>query len=184
MVGGLHRKSRGPINPCAHIFFRRTQIRNVLRKWWKDQKLRKHSIYTHFPKDRNFEVCLRTKMTRSPCRRRTGEVVPRAEKFGDLTTADHKVLNEEGESWNNHRYAVVVQDLATQWIQPYPCKTKNFSGRKRVFESFSNRHKSQKYFLTIHWNLANLVKNYHGITELQHLIDPRQMVLLKERYAE
>ena len=29
---------------------------------------------------------------------------------------------------NNHRYAVVVQDLATQWIQSYPCKNKNFSG--------------------------------------------------------
>ena len=27
-------------------------------------KSRKHSIYTHFPKDRNFEICLRTKMTR------------------------------------------------------------------------------------------------------------------------
>ena len=25
-------------------------------------KSRKHSIYAHFPKDRNFEVCLRTKM--------------------------------------------------------------------------------------------------------------------------
>ena len=34
---------------------------------------RKHSIYTHFPKDRNCEVCLRTNMTRTPCRRRTGE---------------------------------------------------------------------------------------------------------------
>ena len=45
---------------------------------------------------------------------------PRADKFGDLITADHKVLNEEGESRNNHRYAVVVQDLATQWIQSLP----------------------------------------------------------------
>ena len=38
--------------------------------------------------------------------------------------ADHKVLNEGSESWNNHRYAAVVQDLATQWTQSYPCKTK------------------------------------------------------------
>ena len=44
---------------------------------------------------------------------RTGEAVPRAETLGDLITADHKVLNEEGASRNNHRYAVVVQDLAT-----------------------------------------------------------------------
>ena len=45
--------------------------------------LGKHSVHTHFPKDRNCQVCLRTKMTRAPCRRRTGEAVPRAEKFGD-----------------------------------------------------------------------------------------------------
>ena len=44
----------------------------------------------HIPLDRNCEVCLRTKMTRALCRRRTGEAVPRAKKFGDLITADHK----------------------------------------------------------------------------------------------
>ena len=32
------------------------------------QKSRKHSIYTHFPKDRNCDVCRRTKITRSPTR--------------------------------------------------------------------------------------------------------------------
>ena len=31
-----------------------------------------HSMYTHFPKDRNCEVCLRTNMTRALCRRRPG----------------------------------------------------------------------------------------------------------------
>ena len=79
-----------------------------------------HSVYTHFPKDRNYEICKRTKITRAPCRRRNGEAVPRADKFGDLITADHKVLSDNCESRNNHRYAVVVQDLATQWIQAYP----------------------------------------------------------------
>ena len=69
-------------------------------------------------------ACQRTKITRAPCRRRIGRVVPRAEKFCDLITADHKVLSEGCESRNNHLYAVVVQDLATQWIHPYPCKTK------------------------------------------------------------
>ena len=52
-------------------------------------------------------------------------------KFGDLITADHKVLSANCESRNNHRYAVVVQDLATQWIQSYPCKTQNFSGNTK-----------------------------------------------------
>ena len=41
----------------------------------------KHSIFTHFPKDRNSDICLRTKITRAPCRRRAGTVVPRAEKW-------------------------------------------------------------------------------------------------------
>ena len=43
----------------------------------------KHSIFSHFPKDRNCDICLRTKITRASCRKRTGTVVPGAEKFGD-----------------------------------------------------------------------------------------------------
>ena len=65
----------------------------------------KHSVYTHFPTDRNCEICQRTKITRAPCRRRNGGTVPRAENFGDLITADHKVLSENCKSRNNHRYA-------------------------------------------------------------------------------
>ena len=69
-------------------------------------KLWKHSIYTHFLKDQNFDVWLRTKMTRALCRRRTGESLPPAE-----ITVDHKVLNGEGGSRNNHRYKSVRKFL-------------------------------------------------------------------------
>ena len=41
--------------------------------------LGKHSVHNHFPKDRNCEICQRTKITRAPCRRRNGGAVPRAE---------------------------------------------------------------------------------------------------------
>ena len=98
--------------------------------------LGKHSVYTHFPKDRNCEICQRTKITRAPCRRRIGGAVPRAENFGDLITADNKVLSEGCESRNDHRYAVVVQDLATQWIQSYPCKTKTSQETQRSLQKF------------------------------------------------
>ena len=47
--------------------------------------------------------------------------------FGDLITADHKVLSDKCESRNNHRYAVVVQDLATQWIQGVSVQKQNFT---------------------------------------------------------
>ena len=96
-------------------------------KFKRREDLGKHSVYTHFPKDRNCDICKRTKITRAPCRRRNGGAVPRADKFGDLITADHKVLSDNRESRNNHRFAVVVQYLATQWIQAYPCKTKTFT---------------------------------------------------------
>ena len=56
--------------------------------------------------------------------------------FGYLTTADHKVLSEGCESRNNHRYAVVVQDLATQWIQSYPRKTKTSQETEQSLQKF------------------------------------------------
>ena len=59
------------------------------------EDLGKHSVHTHFPKDRNCEICKRTQIARAPCRRRNGEAVPRAAKIGDLITADHKVLSEK-----------------------------------------------------------------------------------------
>ena len=73
----------------------------------------KHVVYTHFSKDPNCDICLKTKITRASCRRRAGPVVPKAEKFGDLITADHKFLSKGSESRDNHRDAVVVLDLAT-----------------------------------------------------------------------
>ena len=41
----------------------------------------KHSVYTHFPKDPNCDIRLKTKITRASCRTRTGTVVHRAEHF-------------------------------------------------------------------------------------------------------
>ena len=114
----------------------------------KSEDLGKHSVYTHFPKDRICEICRRTKITRAPCRRRIGEAVPRAENFGDLITADHKVLSDNCESRNNHRYAVVVQDLATQWIQSYPCKTKTSQETQRSLQKFLEPERKPKVIYT------------------------------------
>ena len=101
-----------------------------------------------FPKDRNCEICKRTKITRAPCRRRKGKAVPRADNFGDLITADHKVLSDNCESRNNHRYAVVVQDLATQWIQAYPCKNKTPQETQRSLQKFLEPERKPKVIYT------------------------------------
>ena len=98
-------------------------------QWSREQKwnrvLGKDSVFERtFRKTPNCDVCLKTEITRASCRRRALAVMPRAENFVDLITEDHKVLSEESGSRNNHRCAVVVQDLATQWLQSYLCKTK------------------------------------------------------------
>ena len=93
-------------------------------------------------------------MTRAVCRSRTGEAPPRAEKYGGMITADHKVLNEGCESRDNHQYAVVVQDLATQWIQSYPCNTKTSQETAKSLQKFLEPSEKPKVItLTTHWDL-------------------------------
>ena len=96
----------------------------------------------------NCEICKRTQITRATCRTRNGEGVPRAVNFGDLITADHKVQSDNCESRNNHRYAVVVQDLATQWTQAYPCKNKTPQETQRSLQKFLEPERKPKVIYT------------------------------------
>ena len=72
--------------------------------------------------------------------------MPRADNLGDLITADHKVFGRE--SRNNHRYAVVAQDLATQWIQSYPCKTKTSQETQKSLQKFLEPERKPEVFYT------------------------------------
>ena len=122
---------------------------------------------------------------RAPCRRRNGGTVLRAENFGDLITADHKVLSESCESPNNHRYAIVVQDLATQWIQSYPCKTKTSQETQRSLQKFLEPDRKPKVIYTDNsLEFGKLVMIFPGIILRQHHTDQKQMGLLKEQCAE
>ena len=107
-----------------------------------------HSIFSHFPKDPNCDICLKTKIIRASCRRRAGTAVPSAENVRDFVTADHKVLSEESESRNNRRYAVVVQDLATQWLQSFPCTTKTSQETQKNQMKFLEPTRKPKVFYT------------------------------------
>ena len=68
--------------------------------------------------------------------------------FGDLITADHKVLSDNCESRNNHRYAVVVKDLATQWIQAYLCENKTSQETQRSLQKFLEPERKPKVIYT------------------------------------
>ena len=145
-----------------------------------------HSVYTHFLKDRNCEICQRTKITWAPCRRRIGGVALRAENFGDLITADHKVLSEGCESRNT------VIDMRS-WCRTWP---PNGSCRIRAKQKLLRKHRGacksswgrmgslKSFTLTIPWNLAKLVKIFPGIIVRRHHTDRKQMGLLREQHAE
>ena len=110
---------------------------------------RKQDVFTLSPKNRNREVCKRRKITRPPCRKRTSNQEPRAKKSGHLITANHKILSEDCESRNNHRFAVVVQELASRWFQSYPCRMKKLQETERSFRKFpcQETEKSLRKFL-------------------------------------
>ena len=66
------------------------------------------NLFTHFPKDPNREICRRAKITRAPFRGNPDHQdgrLPHATTFGDVITADHKILTQEKESRLQHRYA-------------------------------------------------------------------------------
>ena len=85
MVGGVHRWFRGHRIACTRTHFSGLRVGTSYERGIKIKEA--PGFFTHFPNDRNCEVCFQTKMTRAPCRRRTGEALPLAEKFGDLMTA-------------------------------------------------------------------------------------------------
>ena len=143
---------------------------------------RKHNVITHFSKHPNCEVCRRTKVTRAPCRRNLDDLEDRlkiAERLGEMITADHNVLHEEQESRLHHSCAVVVQNLATQWIHSHPCKTKSAQELMRSLRKFLHPEEnprsmyadnSMEYFTgceELNWNheISTRRSETHGITE-------------------
>ena len=86
----------------------------------------KHIVYTHFSKDPNCDICLKTRITRASCRRRAGTVMPRSEIFGDLITADHKVLS--GRKWITWKSSICRGDtrFGNSVVTILPMLNKNF----------------------------------------------------------
>ena len=67
--------------------------------------------------------------------------------FGDLITADHKVLSENCDSRNNHRCAIVVQDLATS-IQSIRAKQKKTQETQRSLQKLLEPDRKPKVIYT------------------------------------
>ena len=57
-------------------------------------------------------------------------------------------IDDNCESRNNHRYAVVVQDLASQWIQSFACKNKTSQETQRSLQKFLEPERNPKVIYT------------------------------------
>ena len=81
---------------------------------------------SHFPKGPNCEICKRAKVTRTACRRTSQSHMRPARRSSE------KSLQQFEENCGTiKRHAIVVQDLATHWVQSYPCKTKTSHKKQR-----------------------------------------------------
>ena len=160
----------------THTFLR-TQIRNVPRRCHQNEGSRVF-VLTIPKRPKLQSIQSRTKITRAPCRRRTGEAVLRAGEFGDLITADHKVLNEKGESRNIQRIRCRgTRSCNSMNSSILSVQNKNFSPDGNDFKKVSRASEKPKVvqIISILSDLANPVKIYHGIIVLQHTIDPRRV---------
>ena len=99
----------------------------------------KHNIFTHFPRDKDCEVCQRTiahKTSLRPSSVPRGDALPEPKVFGDAITADHKILNEDEASRDEDKVACIIQDKATYFIGAYPSKSKSTRHTKKSFQRF------------------------------------------------
>ena len=85
----------------------------------------------------------------------------RTEKYGDLITAEPKVLNEGREFRNNHRYKFSP-------ISGIRVKPEHHRRRRKIDESASSPRSSQKVFIRT---------NYQNLASILHFIDQRQAEL-------
>ena len=83
------------------------------------------NVFTHSPLDPNCEDDQNHTRQMQTHTSDTRRWVSLPTPFGDLITADHKVLNLGQESRNNDQYALIVQDECWYWTQSYPTKRKD-----------------------------------------------------------
>merc|ERR1712078_885032 len=102
-------------------------------------------MMTHFPKDPDCPICNQCRTRRIDSRKTRSDaedidhawIAPKA--FGDLLTADYKIIAEKNaanESKDYERVALVILDFYTRFINAYPCKTRTAEECREVLTHF------------------------------------------------
>ena len=103
----------------------------------RSAELGKHSVLYSLPERTKLPDSARGPKSQGPCAEDVLFASYLVQKF--LVTWLRQITKfsvKNCESRNTRRHAVVVQDLATQWIQSYPCKTKTSQETERSLQKF------------------------------------------------
>ena len=142
-----------------------------------------HGVYTHFPNDPNFDICLETKITRANCRRRTGTVVP---ERNVLVTWSQRIT----------KFSVKKVNRVTIIDMPWWHKTWQHSGynHTRGTQKLPRRPRAQEVpgadeetKSHLHWQFLGIWQSlWRSFLESLYVktTDQKQMGFLKEQYAE
>ena len=101
----------------------------------------------HFPKNIYCSTCRRAKMMQKPARKSHRAPDKRPTKFGELVTADQIICGSDlDKGIRGETCLLVILDVATDWLECYPLKTKHadsiyeslykFEGKERVVMRF------------------------------------------------
>ena len=99
-------------------------------------------MMTHFPKDPDCDICNRCRTRRVDSRKTRSDaedidhawIEPKA--FGDLLTADYKIIGEknpDNESKDYDRVALIILDFYTRYIDAFPGKTRTAEECREAF---------------------------------------------------
>ncbi|CAE7292249.1 unnamed protein product, partial [Symbiodinium sp. CCMP2456] len=96
-----------------------------------------HHLMTHVPKNPYCSVCNQAKMYKTPGYKTEGLRSVEASSFGDHITADHVVIYRDNDSVvEEARLALVIKDVATNFMYAYPSALKDADECKASLQHF------------------------------------------------
>ena len=110
--------------------------------------------------------------------------MPVPKKYLDAVTMDHKVMNEGQAAGNGERYACIMLDRFTHWLQAFPSVTKTAEERGQCLSRFFGNQKAKHMYTDVPKKSRKHVLISESLRTNQRHTDPKQMVSRKEQYEK
>ena len=146
------------------------------------EDLGKHNVHTHFPRDRNCEICKRTKITRAPVQKTQWRSRTSSCKFWWLDNSRSQSPQRQLRISKQSSICSRGAGSSHSMDPGVSVQKQNFTRNpEKLAKVPGTREETKSHLLTIRWNSAKLVKISPGIIARPHHTDRRLMVLRKEQ---